>query len=48
MTKGKERYTCNKCGMEIIPRRYSAHWTHILPSQQDRCCKSPIDGRFIQ
>ncbi len=33
---------CSKCGNQIIPRRYSAHWTHVSLRLQETCCKSPI------
>ena len=49
-TDEKRYYHCNQCGEPIMPRHYSAHWTHLLPSQQKSCCRSPrpkeIDGDY--
>ena len=50
MSVNIDYFHCNICGEPIMPRRYSAHWTHLLPSQQKSCCKSPrpkeIDGVY--
>ena len=46
MTVQPKRYECSKCGNQITPRRYSAHWTHVSLRLQETCCKSPTDKRF--